>query len=156
MTSSGIVDVQRRFSIRLALLSAGSILLGVLAWVIGKAATGVVVNVTATHFVIWGLIDIAFAALGIWVTRRGAPTKSPEELLKAKEGLARSLEFNQKLNWLWVGSGVALLGLGAWLLSQGREAGPGTLGHGVGVTIQGGLLFVFDRVFLPAVKKSIT
>jgi hypothetical protein len=152
-SDSGLRGLHRRFSWILAGLSVGSVVLGVVAWAVGIGTTGVVVNVAASHFVIWGLIDVVFAGLGLWATRPSLPERTAEQSAAAKTGLIKSLKFNAILNWIWVGSGVGLLALASILAATGSDSAIGTLGHGVGVTIQGGLLFAFDRWFLPAVER---
>ena len=97
-------------------------------------------SAAAWQFLIWGGIDLIFAAAGVWQARRSNAAVAGSEGQTRK--LLGALRFNQKLNWLWLASGVALL---AWSAHAGWQRS--LLGHGVGVLVQGGFLFVYDRRF---------
>ncbi|MGN6725568.1 MAG: DUF6992 family protein, partial [Tepidisphaeraceae bacterium] len=54
----------------------------------------------------------------------------------------------QKLNTLYLLTAAVLLAIAAALAS------PGWFGHGVGVLLQGGFLFVFDKHYLDAFTRA--
>ena len=97
-------------------------------------------SAVAWQFLIWGAIDLVFAGLGVWQARAANADHAGGEPQTRK--LLGALRFNRKLNWLWVGGGVALI---VWSALTGWAAS--LLGHGVGVLVQGGFLFAYDRRF---------
>ncbi len=131
-------DVRATFTRTFLLWSVGSIVAGAVVMAIDSRAFA---RTVAVHFVIWGAFNLVFALMGVQQGRRVARAEPSEAELDEGRSLLRSLRFNQKLNWLWVGTGVALLALGAIL------ANASLLAHGVGVIMQGGYLFAFDRAF---------
>jgi hypothetical protein len=129
-----------------------------LFWSLGSIAAGAVVlaveghafaRTVAVHFVIWGAINLVFALMGVQQGARVKRAAPAEGEIDEAQRLLHSLRFNQKLNWLWLGMGVVLLILGAALQNAGL------LAHGVGVAVQGGYLFAFDRVFERKMKALI-
>ena len=113
---------QRRMKLLLA-WGVGSVVLGVPTFWLGP-----VVAAAGSQFVIWGAIDALIALPGL----RRDDGLDPAKLLE-------TLEFSRKLNYLWLAIGLGLLIGGIWL--------PVLIGHGVGVLVQGGFLFGFDRGF---------
>ena len=111
-------------AVALALLPAGSDFPSAVAW----------------QFLIWGAIDLVFAAVGVWQVRPANAEAAGSE--EQAQKLLGALRFNGKLNWLWLATGVALL---VWSAAVGWKAS--LLGHGVGVLVQGGFLFFYDRRF---------
>lgn len=110
-------------------------------------------NGVAWQFVTWGAIDAVFAGTGLLysyrVTGRPPCPQAEADEFAAAEKLLRSLHFNEKLNWLWLATGVALLVWAAVAHSLSLA------GHGAGVVIQGGFLFLFDRVFTARFEKLL-
>ena len=102
-------------------------------------------NAVAWQFVVWAAIDAVFAGMGIVqavrVTGRPPCPQTEADEFAAAEKLLRTLHFNQKLNWFWLACGVGLM---VW---AGLAHNPSLAGHGVGVLIQGGFLFVFDWIY---------
>ncbi|MCL4303476.1 MAG: hypothetical protein KJ077_47760 [Anaerolineae bacterium] len=89
----------------------------------------------------WGLIDAAIALLGRWsmYRRRAAlpDPAAPAVLAQESRNLRRLLWFNAGLDVLYV--------LGGLMLVRTRGATDrGWRGHGWGIVIQGGFLFLFD------------
>ncbi|MGN6726921.1 MAG: DUF6992 family protein [Tepidisphaeraceae bacterium] len=106
----------------------------------------------AIQFVVWGAIDAAFAGVGVIQSARTArrpltQTHAAEEAA-GLDRLLRALRLNQKLNTLYLLTAAVLLAIAAALAS------PGWFGHGVGVLLQGGFLFVFDKHYLDAFARA--
>lgn len=142
----------RRFYSRLLMAwSVASIVLGLPAWLLLKEHPFL-----GPFFVqcwIWGAIDIVFALLGL---RQAAaadrtpitPDSAAAELADANK-LLGALAFSHKLNYLWLATAAALY---VWSL---LTLSPYLAGHATGVLIQGGYLFVQDRKFDTAVRRSL-
>jgi hypothetical protein len=97
-----------------------------------------------SQFFIWGAIDALLAGLGLRGVggRERKPLPVDEESLR-REKARRTLRFNAKLDWVWIGGGVLLI-----LLAVPFPGGAASLiGHGVGVIAQGGFLLLFDHLF---------
>ncbi|MEM8872749.1 MAG: hypothetical protein AAGD32_00690 [Planctomycetota bacterium] len=86
------------------------------------------------QFVIWGLIDLVFAATGL----RAIGPMDDAERAKLVDALSFSIKV---LNPIWIISGVVLLAFGLW-------------GHGLGVLIQGGFLTAFDPIFRSRLRAA--
>lgn len=96
------------------------------------------------QFFIWGAIDAGLAGLGLRsVARAEATPHARDQELRRRDKVIRILQFNVKLDVLWVSIGVLLLVL-AWIYPGGRAS---LLGHGTGVILQGGFLLIFDHLF---------
>ena len=88
------------------------------------------------QFLAWGVIDALIAIFG----QRSAERKI------AREGQSPELDAQQtrllkKALWFNTGLDIGYILGGAWLFSQDEET---KQGHGIGVMIQGGFLFLFD------------
>lgn len=93
------------------------------------------------QFVIWGLVDLVFAALG-WkqsASVRGAPV-TDQEMSEAGK-LLSFLKVNHFLNVAYVLVGLILA---AWALASEGDARLALAGHGAGVLVQGGFLLASD------------
>jgi len=99
------------------------------------------------QFAIWGGIDLIFALMGVRQCSR-AKQGLLDDLAEA-ESLRKSLRFNGGLNWLWVALGTVLIAWGA------ATASTTLVGHGIGVLLQGGFLFFFDRLFLRKLSRLL-
>jgi hypothetical protein len=119
-------NVRAKFTRTFLLWSLGSIAAGAVVLAIDSQAFA---RTVAVHFIIWGTINLVFALMGVQQGRRVARAEPTEAEIDEARSLLRSLRFNQKLNWLWVGTGVVLLALGAILSNAGL------LANGVGVTV---------------------
>ena len=102
-------------------------------------------SAVGTQFAIWGLIDLAFASVGVAQSMRTAatpitPQAEADEFLAA-EKLLNVLRFSHKLNVGYVLVAAGLLAAGAGSRSAAL------LGHGTGVALQGGFLLVFDAIY---------
>ena len=131
--------VRRRMSWVLTVWSVASVAAGAVALPLLPAGSEFWTAV-AWQFLIWGAIDLVFAGVGVWQARpSNAEAAGSEEQARKLLG---ALRFNGKLNWLWLAGGVALI---AWSAAAGWKAS--LLGHGVGVLVQGGFLFAYDKRF---------
>ncbi|HEX8341484.1 MAG TPA: hypothetical protein VF624_11300 [Tepidisphaeraceae bacterium] len=129
-------SVMRRMTLVLLVASLLSIALAVPLFRAGRPlAAGV-----AWQFLSWGVIDLAIIAIGAPGMTKLASASRDAQAAAVK--LRRTLLFNFKLNYFWVGASLAVL-VAAWPL---RSAG--VAGHGLGATLQALLLFVFDRVYV--------
>ena len=143
--------VRRNMSWVLLVWSVVSVLAGGVALAAlppGESAGRKFWSAVAWQFLIWGAIDLAFAAVGVWQVRPSNATAAASDAQAQK--LLGALRFNGKLNWLWVASGVVLLAWGAVARSTSL------LGHGVGVLVQGGFLFGYDRRFLAMLGGTVS
>jgi len=134
-------DLRRTMARFLFIASTVSIISGVFMWIGGNDYW----KSLASQFVIWGLIDIVFAMLGVRQYLRAdrtpeSETASREEFAEAGS-LLKSLRFNNGLNLVWVSTGFVLLVWGSVVMSAGL------LGHATGVLFQGGLLMWLDLTF---------
>jgi hypothetical protein len=120
----------------LASVAAGALLFAVAG---GTAeATAATLRAVAIQFVVWGAIDGAIAAFGERDRRRRiARGEADDAAATAAFGarLRRLLRLNAGLDVAYLIVGVALLL--AWRTPEG-------LGHGLGVSIQGGFLLALD------------
>lgn len=109
----------------------------------GRAAF---VHAIGWQFIIWGAIDAIFASVGVTQSTRAArrPVNAQTEAdeFAAGEKLLRTLQFNHRLNVIYLVTAGLLLAWSATLAS------PALAGHGVGVLIQGGFLFGFDLIYI--------
>ncbi|MDB5328731.1 MAG: hypothetical protein JWM57_4300 [Phycisphaerales bacterium] len=130
----------------LAIVAMASIAIGlVLILIRGEDGVSVVRHAIGWQFAIWGVIDLGFAGMGIAQSVKVSrtppcPQAEADEFLGA-EKLLRTLRLNHQFNTIYVLIGVALL---VW---AGLAHSPALLGHGAGVLIQGGFLFVFDLAY---------
>jgi hypothetical protein len=133
------------------LWSLGSVALGAIGlWLFSKHP---VLGPVATQFLIWGLINLVFAFMGLkdkdpasldWTL-----PATRHDVMRKLLGIAKWIHFNHKLDMLWVGSGVALLvAVAIWRADA-------LLGHGIGVLIQGVALMLIDRTFDAKLKHAI-
>ena len=144
--------LRARQAVTLAVFAGISIVVGAALFAV-DGRTRPFWNGVAWQFVTWGAIDAIFAATGIIQAYRvtgkpPCPQAEADEFLAA-EKLLRTLHFNQKLNWLWVGTGIALL---VWAAAAHSAA---LAGHGVGVIVQGGFLFVFDLIYAARFERLL-
>jgi hypothetical protein len=88
----------------------------------------------------WGLINALIALFGAVTTQNKiASLSNPGETT----ALEKEKTFLKRLLWLNTGLDVLYVLGGAWLAR--RNTGNGVMrGHGVGIILQGGFLFVFD------------
>jgi uncharacterized membrane protein len=93
------------------------------------------------QFLIWGLIDLAFAWMGVRQSRR-AGRGGVDDHAEATQ-LAKTLRISDKTNWFWMMIGLALVFAGAFAMQN-----PVIIAHGIGVLIQGGFLLFYDRLYL--------
>jgi hypothetical protein len=125
--------------------SVASILLAIALWIVEYTllapgqARAVLGGIAAQCFV-WGAIDGLLAAGSM----QGAGMQRRDD-----ENLVKVLRFSSRLNWFWLGLAGLLLA-GAAIFRN-----PAFLGHGIGVAIQAGFLFFFDRLFLRAMTRNV-
>ncbi|HEX8323415.1 MAG TPA: hypothetical protein VF595_05825 [Tepidisphaeraceae bacterium] len=128
-------------------VSAFSIALGVaLIRATGNDARATFTHAVGWQFVIWGAIDAIFATMGvvqsIGTARRPIVAQTEADEFAAGEKLLRSLQFNHRLNIAYLVTAALLLAWAVVLKS------PSLAGHGAGVLLQGGFLFVFDLIYI--------
>lgn len=133
---SGVEDiarVQQRVSIRLLFWSLPSVVFGALGLPFG----GPLVQGIALQALIWGGIDAALALSGLLVAARRR-RRYPDEDQQVRDTLRlrRTLLVNGGLDVLYIAAGVAMIVL--------LRSDLFLLGNGIGVTIQGAFLLVFD------------
>lgn len=141
--------VRRSFSRVLAAWSVVSVVVGVPMWfVVG----GPFVGAMGSQFAIWGAIDLVFAALGLKQAREAdrmpvAPDHEPD--VREARKLLATLQVSHKLNRVWLATAA---GLGIWAALASSTS---LWGHAVGVLVQGGFLFFYDRRFDRAVARAV-
>jgi hypothetical protein len=139
------VATMRRMTRVLLLASIGSIALGgSLFYQRHPFPVGV-----AWQFVSWGGIDLVFAGVGLLQAAKLARQSAGVQAVAARK-LERTLVFNCRLNYLWMGGSLTVL-LAAWPLHPA-----GLAGHGLGAALQALLLFVFDRVYVARLRAAAT
>lgn len=99
----------------------------------------------------WGLINIGIVALGIITTRRKQKKLEdpfdPVLMQKETNSLYRLLWINNRLNLFYIATG-------AWLAASKGADDPKMRGNGIGVMIQGFLLFVHDTIHAKKLKAE--
>lgn len=143
--TAGLRRVRRRFSWGLTAWSLVSIVAGLGLWRWGgefRVAAGM-------QCAIWGAIDLVFAVAGVRQAARADRRLSPPADVEEGQSLLRALSVSHKMNWMWLAMGA---GLAVWAAST---ANAGLWGHAVGVGVQGGFLFVYDRLLDRSVRATL-
>ena len=97
----------------------------------------------------WNVVNGAIVAAGaLGLNRRRDGFETPEALAKHQRGLQTSLAINIGLDVAYVGTGAALMALGA---SNERDD---LRGMGQSLILQGGFLLVFDSAFLASLRAK--
>jgi hypothetical protein len=141
-------------SFRLAVWAGGSMVVALVVFAlqpsIAAGAVRSVVQAIGAQCLLWGLIDSGFALFGLKQAQTADRTAmSPSTIareLSDRDKLERVLQFSAKLNLGMVAVAILLL---AW---GGGQRNFALLGHGAGVMIQAGFLFIFDRAFIRALR----
>jgi hypothetical protein len=148
-------DVRRTHSQVLTGWAATSIAIGLLlVYGRGDAPSSQFFIAFGIQCLIWGAINLVFGLIGLQQARTAdaipvyANQASNESVDALK--LLRVLKFSMKLNWLWLAIGLGLI---VWGFQSNQD--PALLGHGVGVTLQGLFLFVFDKVFFSRLRRAM-
>lgn len=142
---------RRVFSLRLTVWSLVSIGIGVPAWLllIDRPFWGPFF----AHCWIWGAIDLVFALMGLRQSQVAARTPLTPAVARLEHAdgrkLLATLQFSHKLNWVWLATAGGLY-LWAVLVTS-----PVLAGHGTGVLVQGGFLFLFDRRFDAELRRTL-
>lgn len=93
------------------------------------------------EFIGWGVVDAAIAIVGaLQARRRKRQARDPDDralVLGETSKLSRLLWLNAGLDILYMMGGLALA------QTRGRKSGYWR-GHGLGIIVQGGFLFIFD------------
>jgi hypothetical protein len=89
----------------------------------------------------WGLIDAGIAWFGRWSARR-RQARLPDPL--AAVPVVKETRNLRRLLWLNAGLDVGYMLAGWWLARTRGVTQPAWRGHGWGIIIQGGFLFLFD------------
>ncbi|MEM6561624.1 MAG: hypothetical protein AAF656_08485 [Planctomycetota bacterium] len=124
----------RRVHLRFSRILAGFSVMSIVVGAALIATTDGHVDAFGWQFVIWGLIDLIFAGLGL----RAKGPMDDAERGKLIDALGFSIRV---LNPIWLGSAVILLAFGIW-------------GHGLGVLVQGGFLTAFDPIFRASLRQA--
>lgn len=127
-------------------VAAASIAIGIVLILLnGDDGRAIVTRAIGWQFAIWGAIDLIFAGFGIAqsikASRTPATPQAEADEFLAAEKLLGTLRLNHQFNVVYVSIGIALL---VW---AAVAHGPALLGHGAGVLVQGGFLFIFDLVY---------
>lgn len=139
-----IWNLQTQLTRRLTFWSLASIAFGLPILTLNPFWQGV-----GIQFIAWGVIDLLIAIIGAAAMKRRKARLTPEELAdsapKESAKLKRILLINTGLDVLYVAGGIALiLTLGATDI--------GWQGHGWGIIVQGGFLFLFDLFHAREIK----
>lgn len=133
---------QQRISRRLLAINTVNITLG--TWAAGR---GGVLRGIGMQAVGWGLINIAIAVFGDIGARQRYreldDPHNPEIMQQETRKLHRILLINTPLNWVYMGSGL--------LIARRSQKHRNT---GIGIIIQGAILFVFDFTHLRRLRES--
>jgi hypothetical protein len=127
---------QRRISRRLLAINIVNMILG--TWAASRRG---IMRGIGMQAVGWGLINIAIAVFGDITTRQRyrelENPDAPEVIKNETRKLQRILLINTPLNWVYMGSGLFI----ARRSQKHRDSG-------IGIIIQGAILFVFDLTHL--------
>jgi hypothetical protein len=148
-------NVRRQMSFRLALWAGGSMIVALIGFAmqpsIPPGAARAIGQALAAQCLLWGLVDVGFALFGLKhaqsAERSPVNQATADRELSDRDKLVRVLQFSWKLNIFWVGLGILLIVVGAALPNATL------IGHGVGVMIQGGFLWLFDGFFLKSLSS---
>ena len=139
-----IWNLQTQLTRRLTFWSLASIAFGLPILTLNPFWQGV-----GIQFIAWGMIDLLIAIIGAAAMKRRKARLTSDELAdstpKESAKLKRILLINTGLDVLYVAGGIALiLTLGATDI--------GWQGHGWGIIVQGGSLFLFDLFHAREIK----
>ena len=139
-----IWNLQTQLTRRLTFWSLASIAFGLPILTLNPFWQGV-----GIQFIAWGVIDLLIAIIGAAAMKRRKARLTSDELAdstpKESAKLKRILLINTCLDVLYVAGGIALiLTLGATDI--------GWQGHGWGIIVQGGFLFLFDLFHAREIK----
>jgi hypothetical protein len=95
----------------------------------------------AIQFLAWGGIDGAIAIVGARAATKKQATIQDSERLDIESKEARRLS---RILWINTGLDVFYILGGLWLVQTWGAENPLWRGHGLGIVIQGGFLFLFD------------
>lgn len=146
-------------SLRLAMWSGASMLLGLATWLVSSylnpSETRAFFEAFASQFVAWGLIVSFVALLGLKQAQQADRTPATDASVAARElaardRLVRLLRFNVKF------VNFVLMVIAALLILSGVSAGrSGAIGHGVGLLAQVTFLSLLERASLGALRRSV-
>ncbi|MBK9122512.1 MAG: hypothetical protein IPM16_05235 [Chloroflexi bacterium] len=105
---------------------------------------GVLLRAIGSQSIGWGLINIGIAVFGQKAANRRRESlpdpDSPDVQARERRNLTRLLAINAGLDLLYI--------WGGFRLARRRGAGPRTVGIGIGIMVQGLLLYLFDKSLL--------
>ena len=132
-----IWDFQTRLTNRLLVWSALSVAFSALT----IFSTSPFLRGLGIQFFVWGVIDSAIAFFGARASAKKRLKMQGQASAESEAKESRWLE-----NILWVNTGLDVLYIlgGVWLIKTWGADDLLWRGHGLGVVIQGGFLFVFD------------
>jgi len=145
-----IWDFQTRLTRRLLAWSALSVVFSILMVFSGDPF----LRGVGIQCLVWGIIDAGIAFYGA-----KASTKKRLEITESEKGGKEARESRWLSRVLWVNTGLDILYVmvGVWLMQSRGAESPLWRGHGLGVVIQGGFLFLFDffhATALRTIRKS--
>ncbi len=131
-----IWDFQIKLTERLFLWGSLSIIAGVTLFLLGNGFW----KGFGIQCFVWGFIDLIIAVFGmINAIRKRKVTYTEEKLLEESKRLRGILLINVALDILYVSIGLIL----TIIIKSGAS---GWHGHGEGIILQGGFLFLFDMI----------
>ena len=141
-----IWDFQTRLTRRLLAWSALSVLFATLTFF----SADLFLRGLCIQFFVWGVIDGAIAIFGEKFSAkknlRIQESASTENEAKESRWLSRILWINTGLDVLYILGGV-------WLIQSWGAESPLWRGHGAGIVVQGGFLFLFDLFHAVALRN---
>ncbi len=128
-------QLQRTISHRLLILNVANIAAGIALLSRDKLRRAI-----GTQAIAWGLINVSIALIGgLFNERRRATLPDPyrpEVMQRDAANLSRLLWFNTGLDVLYM--------IGGWVMARSKPGDDSRRGSGLGVILQGALLFLFD------------
>jgi hypothetical protein len=158
----GIGTIERELTGALGAWATGSVAVGAVLAIVGRAVDAPVVRGFARQQIGWGAIDGAIAAFGAARSRGQQPDSlalvgphdgpTPADAERARK-LERVLAINTGLDVVYVSSGIALAGAAEPLARRMGRDRYELVGDGLGIVVQGGFLLALDAFFLRRVRR---
>ncbi|HKJ38309.1 MAG TPA: hypothetical protein VJ972_06010 [Anaerolineales bacterium] len=104
------------------------------------------------QFFAWGVIDGAIAVFG---ARASAKKKRNVQETERAESEANDARWLSRILWINTGLDVLYILGGLWLMQTWGANNPIWQGHGVGIIVQGGFLFLFDFYHAGMLRKAL-
>jgi len=143
---STIWDFQTRLTRRLLVWSAFSMLFSTLT----IFSANLLLRGLAIQFFAWGSIDAGIALFGAYAS---AQKRSRVQATGSAENEAQESRWLERILWINTALDVLYILGGFWLMQTKGVESPLWSGHGLGIVIQGGFLFLFDFYHALALRK---